>query len=411
MGMRDLFPEEYPSGRRHGMNRPMAPLRFVVFAFLASLVLGGCAFFKRLQVDPVSSSVQKPSNVAVYLKVSDGQEPVTDLTEQNFNIYENGQLISPDETKQVLLSREVAALHRVLLLLDLSSAEDNQKHAISRAVANFVALTRKSQSVTVYAFDGSPTLHLIGDYPKGEAGPSEIPELDSFKAADTSRNLNGAVIEGIKELGARLMTEKKPIRVGTLVVMTAGPDRAARATDDQMTGAVDATSQQVIAIGIGDEKSFEIDAIGKDGVMWAPSLGGIGPVLDDAATKVQSMMERYYLLSYCSPARAGARRLKVEVIHTTTEGDERKGSAELDFDAGGFGPGCDPNATPHFGAAAADVSMDENPSETTEEPGKKPDKAQPKKPDTTNPPPPPDKEKEDEIVPPPNKPGFAPLPK
>lgn len=387
--------------------------RFTLVAVIAGLVLGGCSFFKRLEVESVATSVQKPSNVAVYLKVNDGREPVTDLTEQNFNIYENEQLISPEETKQTLLAREVAALHRVLLLVDMSTAgKEPENKQISRAVANFVTLTRKTQAVTVYAFDGREKLQLIGDFPKGESGPTELPELDNFKTTDTSRNLNGAVMEGIKELGARLMSEHKQIRVGTLVVLTTGPDRAGRVTQEQLQGAVDATNEQVIALGIGDEKAFEIDTIGKDGTDWAPQLGGIGPLLDDASTKVENMMERYYLLSYCSPARAGMRRLKVEVVHTTLEGEERKGNFELDFDASGFGPGCDPKATPSFGASGAVETVPageedggaKKPVGETPPSGTKPEGT---KPEGTKP----EGENDDEIVPPPNKPGYAPVPK
>lgn len=397
-------------GARRGMKGSMSFRRFTLVALVAALVLGGCSFFKRLDVESVSTSVQKPSNVAVYLKVNDGREPVTDLTEQNFNIYENEQLISPEETKQILLAREVAALHKVLLLVDMSTAgKATENKQISRAVANFVSLTRKTQAVTVYAFDGREKIQLIGDFPKGESGPTELPELDSFKTTDTSRNLNGAVLEAIKELGARLMSDHKPIRVGTLVVLTTGPDRAGRITQEQLQGAVDATNEQVIALGIGDEKAFEIDTIGKDGTDWAPSLGGVGPLLDDASSKVQSMMERYYLLSYCSPARAGMRRLKVEVVHTTLEGEERKGNFELDFDATGFGPGCDPKATPGFGASGVVETV----------PGAEDDGGAPKKPVSEPPPgkkpevtPKPEGEGDkDEIVPPPNKPGFAPVPK
>ena len=174
-------------GARRGMKGSMSfSCRFAVVAVVAGLVLGGCSFFKHLDVESVSTSVQKPSNVAVYLKVNDGREPVTDLTEQNFNIYENDQLISPEETKQTLLAREVAALHRVLLLVDMSTAgKETENKQISRGVANFVTLTRKTQAVTVYAFDGRETIQLIGDFPKGDSGPTELPELDNFKTTDT----------------------------------------------------------------------------------------------------------------------------------------------------------------------------------------------------------------------------------
>jgi hypothetical protein len=58
--------------------------------------------------------------------------------------------------------------------------------------------------------------------------------------------------------------------------------------------------------------------------------------------------QRYYLVAYCSPARAGSTRARVEVVHTGDDGKERRGDAAFDFHAGAFSSGCDPETPPTF---------------------------------------------------------------
>jgi len=390
------------------------PLARRALLFLLLPLCVSCGLFKQLDVDSPGHSVQKPSNVAVYLSVSEGSTPITDLTEQNFAVFENEQLISPDESKLVLLDRELAAHHRTLLLVDVSSAKDEAtRNKLARAVAGFVAAVRKNQAVTVYAFDGGADLKSIGDFSKGEGGPNELPELAGHASKDPSRNLHGAVQNGLKELGARLMTQQKSIRVGTLVVLTAGPDLAGRVSAEQLQQAIDASPYQMLVVAVGQEGSFDPSALGRHGSLWAPSLAGSGPTLEEAAGKVDELMERHYLLAYCSPARAGVRRVRVEITRQGTEGEERKGSIEFEFDASGFGPGCDSSTPPRFGGSAS-LKEDEGkkgddakkPDEKAGE-GKKPDgkKGSGKKEGTGK------KEGDDSIVPPPNKPGYAPEPK
>jgi hypothetical protein len=348
--------------------------------------------------------VQKPSNVAVYLTVNDGKNPVTDLTEQSFAIYENDQLVSIEDGGQVLLDRTLAAHFRTLLLVDVSSAKDEGARArLARAVASFVAAVRRTQAVTVYAFDGSADLRSVGDFPRGGDGPTDLPELASAAPRDSSRNLNGAVQSGLKELGARLMTERKSVRVGTLVVLATGPDLAGRVSADQLAQAVDASPYQMLAVAVGQEGSFEIAPLDKNGALWAPSLNGIGPTLDDAASKVEDLMERHYLLAYCSPARAGVRRVRVEVLRVGTEGEERKGSLSFEFDATGFGPGCNASTPPRFGASGGDAEEPKANGEPKQD-GSKGNGGAGAKPGDK----PADKKPGDDIVPPPNKPGYAP---
>ena len=68
------------------------------------------------------------------------------------------------------------------------------------------------------------------------------------------------------------------------------------------------------------------------------------------------MTQSYYLLSYCSPARAGQHTVTIKGKHTP-EGKNKEVSGELEteFDAEGFDKGCDPNQKPKFDISKGDM--------------------------------------------------------
>ena len=62
------------------------------------------------------------------------------------------------------------------------------------------------------------------------------------------------------------------------------------------------------------------------------------------ADRIIGYTQRYYLLSYCSPSRAGEHNVRIEASST----DGASGGLEYHFSATGFGPPCDPNTPPAF---------------------------------------------------------------
>ncbi|HEX7669191.1 MAG TPA: hypothetical protein VF395_06405, partial [Polyangiaceae bacterium] len=289
----------------------MTHLRKLFLFLLVGPLASGCMLFGGLHVEPVATSVQKPSNVAVYLAVSKNQEPAIGLTERSFQISEDGQDLSPEQTQQVLLPRNMVAVHRALLLVDMSGAvtEGDTRNTIAMAVARFVTKAHTSEPVTVYAFDGGAQLRLIGEYPEGTDEIAEIPALATYTPSDPSSNLHSAVIEALAELDTRLMAAQKPLRIGSLVVFARGADLAGRVTESKMREAISESKHLVFAIGIKDAPGFKASRIARDGAFEAESPVSLLATFDDAGTRVGSAVGRYYLLSYCSPARAGTRRL------------------------------------------------------------------------------------------------------
>jgi hypothetical protein len=326
-----------------------------MLVWVALALSAGCSALYRLDVEPIAKSVDPPGNVAVYLSVSRDKQPISGLSERSFRIYEDGQLVAPDQGRQTLLARDAVALHKALLLVDMSTASDPMlRQRVARGAAAFVARVRSRQDVTVMAFDGRPEPVLIGDFPRGATGPEEIAELGQFVPADPSRNLHGAIVKAMQTLDARLMTEKKPIRVGSLVVMTTGPDLAGRWSYEGLRGVLDKSTHRVFALWIGErERGFSLDDLGRAGSLRAPSLISSPVAFEQIAAKVDAAHDGFYLLSYCSPARDGRRVLKIEVTQEDAEGNRITGTLYEEIDAAGFGAGCDPTTVPRFGAAFA----------------------------------------------------------
>jgi hypothetical protein len=323
-----------------------------VTALLLLSLSSGCSLFGGLRVETLGSGAQRPGNVAAYVAVSDGDEPVTELAESNFTVYENEQVVPSDQTQARLLDRELSGAYRTLLVVDLGFATTPAtRRELSSAVSVFVEKVRPTQPITVFGFDGGPNLKLLAEFPKGE-GPS----ADSFRlpnaASDKSRNLNGAVHRALTELDSRLAQTRKPVRIGTLVVFASGPDLAGRTSENDLEKALDEHHPVLLSIGIGEHAPPALRSLGRDGFFTAQSEDAVAMAFEEASYRVRGEYERHYLFSYCSPARAGERRLRLEVRFTDKKGNEKKGDAEAEFDARGFGPGCDARNLPPMVSAA-----------------------------------------------------------
>ncbi len=282
------------------------------------------------------------------------------LTADRFRIYEDGQLVSQYESKQTIANPEVAAVHYTLLLVDMSGSvsESGTGDTLVQAVGTFTERVEKQQKVGIYAFDGSTDLYPIVPF-TDQAGSAKAgaAQLATFKPKDPSTNLNGAVMKALDELDAALGKATQPLRFGTLVVFTDGTDRANRASSSDMRQHIKEKPFDVFAIGLGAEiQEGQLSIIGKSGTALAADKNAIVKAFDDVGAKVESRTKSYYLLSYCSPSRAGKHEVRIEAVVKNSPSDsEHVGSLRSDFDATGFAPGCDPNTPPSFDVTRGDL--------------------------------------------------------
>ena len=320
---------------------------------IALAALSGCG--GSLTVTRVNSAQRKPSNVWVFFTVDKGRkDPVAGLTAEDFAIYEDGGLVSKFESKQTIVNPEVAVAMYTLLLVDMSGSvtESGQADPLVDAAKSFTDQVEKHQKVGVYAFDGDEKLHSVVPFTEAQGSvQGGLDGLRKYKAKDPSTNLHGAVVEALRELKASLDKEKKPLKFGTLVVFTDGTDRAARMSREDMKREVSDDKYQnyeMFAIGVGAEiEKAHLEDIGKDGTELASDQAKVKDAFDKMAAKIEAHSKRFYLLSYCTPARKGEHLVRIEAKR---KDPAESGSLEYKFVADGFGPppDCDPNAPPTF---------------------------------------------------------------
>lgn len=315
---------------------------------LAALSLSGAGCGGGLKLTKVDAAYRKPSNVALFFAVEDNDgEPVADLLATDFKIYEDGKIVSIDESRQTIVNPEVAAVHQTLLLVDMSASvtESDQVAQIVQAAQQFVAQVGSYQKVAVYAFDGSKEIHEIAPFSDdGRRANAGLAKLSAFHTKDPSTNLHGAVVKGLQRLDESLDRATVPLRFGTLVVFTDGTDRAARVPLQEMVDAIDASANEVFAIGVGNEiDDATLARIGRSGYIRVDDTDALRGAFAQIGDRIVGYTRRYYLLSYCSPARAGKHVVTIEAHARDTSGQ-----LSYEFDAKGFEPGCDASAPPPF---------------------------------------------------------------
>lgn len=321
----------------------MRPSLLSLVSLTAAVLFAGCA---GLKLEMVDRSVQRPSNIAVYFTVDTTRgDPVPNLTPADFHIYEDGAPVSVFESRQTILQPEVAAAHYTLLLVDMSgsvAASPDLDKVVSGA-ASFAQQVGRYQKLGIYAFDGSP--HVTPISPFGSSNPQgTIGAFAGFQSRDPSTNLNGAVVEAIKILDHQMSQSTVPLRFGTLVVFTDGTDHASRVSKETLHSALSEIDVEVYAIAVGSEvNDQEIRAIGRNGTFTSKNPADIRRGFDEIAQRIEGFSRRYYLFSYCSPARAGHHNVEIEAVKGM-----KRGRLGYDFKADGFGPNCDPNQKPAF---------------------------------------------------------------
>lgn len=319
-------------------------------ALLALGGLSGCDAYG-VRVQPLATSVQRPSNVAVYLEVSDSGTPLDHLPLSKFRVIEDGKPLDATQIGLTLLPENVATAHRALLLVDLTAAKSAaDRQTLSQAAAGFVRRVEKTEPVSVFAFDSAAHLYPVGDFAQdaNADSPQTLDKLQALHASGKSRNLYGAMQQALTRLDSLLAQSPQPVRVGTLVVVTAGPDLAKHTSWSRLQSVLKHTRNAVIAVGDLHQRGLSLDDLGPDGSVPMKSLATAKHAFAKAAERVAALDESRYLLAYCSPARGGVHQARVEVRIKDKRGVKKSGEASFRFSADGFGPGCTSSTRPRF---------------------------------------------------------------
>ena len=330
----------------HGSQRASG----VIGLFAGLILLQGCQLFGGARIDELAIGTGKPSNVAAFVSVTRKGKPVVGLPASAFQLEEDSQPINAETSQlQLVDATHHAAFHAVLLVDISESSQPEPRRLVSKAAAAFVRRARRGQTVTVVAYDGSDKVKVVGEYPVDPHAdaPEMVDALISLAPADPSRNLRGAVAQGIEILNERLESSGNAVRLGTLAIFTRGPDLAGRFSKNDLDKALSENAHKLVAIDVtGSKLDDTSDLVSQDGFIHAQSTDTIPIAFEEAATLVDGLREQYYLISYCSPSRAGVRKLTVTVSIPDSDGKDDKESFSAPFDATGFSAACDPQKVP-----------------------------------------------------------------
>ncbi len=368
---------------------------------LICCLMPGCAFFNRLEVESVATGQAPPSQVAAYLTVDQGGEAVQGLSQKNFRVFEDEADVT-SSANLTLIDRSKVAYHHTVVLVDVGSSAENVQ--MRGPLSELITRLRQTRDVSLFGFDGAEDLIPLGQFRTGSSADVKLDKMNRLERRDPSRNLNGAVISGLEQLESKLMQVQRPVRRGSLLVITRGPDLARRVTEDRLAETLDNSSHATFAVVLGKQENLRADDLGRSDAVDTETTSELPTALSRVARLMEARVQAEYVVSYCSPARAGKRFVRIE---TTTLKDETefKGSIEFEIDATGFAAGCDAGRTPTF------LSVVKT---TTAQPASPPpEPAQPGDGTSTPPPntPPPNtapSTEPDGIVPPPDSPTYEP---
>lgn len=298
-----------------------------------------------LALAPLKVEAKPPGRVRAIVSVTEGGRAPDELGPENFEVREED--VSLDSEQVGLRVQSLGSLrgHQAVVLVDGSRAfTQAERGPLGEALAQLVDRLRFHQTVTLLAFDGSPELRLIARYEQSAmAAPlgkdPGIGRLLTYQPRDQSTSLYTALLKGRKALDERLPKSGDVEAVGSLIVVARGPDRAGRVEEAAAREALRDRRGFLLKVGTWS-KDTTLDWVGAEGTRAAASLSTLGTPVDELARLVDEVFLRDYVVTYCSPARLGKRRLDVVVKVRDESGHERAAHATSELDATGFNASC-----------------------------------------------------------------------
>jgi hypothetical protein len=323
--------------------------------FVFVLLTAGCVRSGSIEVSPVALSARKPANVAMVVVVNRDGRGVTYLTARDFQVSENDVALDSGQIGLRLLPVNSVMARRVALLVDMSRPlDDAQRSQLFNGLALLVGKLRHRQAVSLYAFDGSEHVQFVAEFPRNigdQLAQTDLglAKLLQYHPRDRSSSLHSAIMDTAGKLDHTMASEKQPLRRGTVIIIAQNPDLAGRVSEPEARQFVEKSPHNYFLLTVGQwATQTDISWLGKTQALQAASFNTMSSSLDAIADSVETDVFHYYVVSYCSPARSGMRRLTLRVTASDDKGQKQSGSYDTTFEATDFGPKCHSSNTPSF---------------------------------------------------------------
>ncbi|MEG8946884.1 VWA domain-containing protein [Rosettibacter firmus] len=241
---------------------------------------------------------QLPSYVHVMFQVVDlNGKGVSTLTQNDFEVLEDGEPISQTESQLEIRKREAVPYKlKTVLMLDNSTSLQNNLDDIRNAARSFIDKIVPQQEVTIYQFSDHP--EVLSEFTDNK--DSLMNALQRYQLGYATTNLYGAIIKGASLWNDKFSIDE--IIQGMMIIFTDGRDTQGSNTLAEALNAIH--NKIVFTIGLGNEIQPEIlRAIGNAGFYTITNINE----LENQFTKIQesiiSYANSFYVLTYKSPKR------------------------------------------------------------------------------------------------------------
>lgn len=258
-----------------------------------------------------------PSYVHVLFQVIDlNGKGVSTLTQQDFEVYEDGEPISPTESELEVKKRsEVPYKLKTVLMLDNSTSLQNNIDEIRNAAATFVNQITPQQEISIYQFSENPEMLINFTNNKD----SLLVALQKYQLGYATTNLYGAVIKGASLWEDYFSSNE--ILQGTMIIFTDGKDTQGSRT---LAEALNSVHKKIVfTVGLGSEIQPEIlNAIGTGGYYQISEANQLESRFKEIQESIINYANSFYLLTYKSPKRGNNNHsLTIKIKNNPYTGD------------------------------------------------------------------------------------------
>ena len=238
--------------------------------------------------------------VSIFTTIKDDHgEFVTDLTKDDFRVYEDDQ---PQEIK--IFEKQEKVTSSVGILMDTSGSMVDIMPYMERGTRDFTRRMPKGDEFFVLSFGTNVKLLHTSSQPQKHLEES----MATLRAWGTSV-MYDALLYGMEKV------EKSERPRKALIVFTDGNDNGSNVTNGRIVEEVQTSAVLLYFVAIGSPKLVDshtlepLSELSGGRTLYVPKQDAVAPVLDQIRTE----LSQQYYLGYYAPRREGHHHLRVEV--------------------------------------------------------------------------------------------------
>ncbi|MBU2652215.1 MAG: VWA domain-containing protein [Bacteroidetes bacterium] len=257
-------------------------------------------------------NTEDPCFVNVMFQVVNGYgKGISNLTTENFTVYEDNQAVSPTESALSIMKKDAVPYQlRTLLMIDNSVSVGSNLADIKKAAKSFVKNIESKQKIAVYVF--SENTQIIQEFTSDTVKLNAA--IDGIQLGLASTDLYGAIITGVSKWTDVYSDDN--IEQGYMVLFTDGRDTQGSHTLNEALTA--RGKKQVFSLGLGAEiDPNALQQIGNAGYFKIENIEDLSAKFIDVQEDIRNLANSFYYLYYMSPKRGD----KVHTLRLNIKGN------------------------------------------------------------------------------------------